>query len=103
MELWFFISAHSLMMLYIGTNGWMDDLRFYVLFNSISVISGRCLGDNERLCAMELRLRLRRFHLEWGSNSVRLISRPALNPLSYRGSLLVQSNFIYIFKKIISN
>ena len=45
-------------------DGWMDDLRFYVLFNSISVISGRCLDDNERLCAMELGLRLRRFHLE---------------------------------------
>ena len=44
-------------------DGWMDDLRFYVLFNSISVISGRCLDDNERLCAMELCLRLRRFHL----------------------------------------
>ena len=28
----------------------MDDLQFYVLFNSISVISGRCLPDNERLC-----------------------------------------------------
>ena len=27
--------------------GWMDDLRFYVLFNNISVISGRCLYDNE--------------------------------------------------------
>ena len=45
-------------------DGWMDDLRFYILFNSISVISGRCSADNERLCAMELRLRLRRFHLE---------------------------------------
>ena len=43
---------------------WMNDLQFYVLFNSISVISGRCLDDNERLCAMELRLRLRRFYLE---------------------------------------
>ena len=31
----------------------MDDLRFYVLFNSISVIAGRCLDDNERLCAMD--------------------------------------------------
>ena len=49
----------------LGMGGWMiDDLQFYVLFNSISVISGRCLDDNERLCAMELRLRLRRFHLE---------------------------------------
>ena len=28
--------------------------RFYVLFNSISVISGRCLDDNERLWAIEL-------------------------------------------------
>ena len=35
-------------------DGWMVDLQFYVLFNSISVISGRCLDDNERLCAMEL-------------------------------------------------
>ena len=43
-------------------DGWMDDLLFYVLFNSISVVSGRCLDDNERLCAMEFRLRLRRFH-----------------------------------------
>ena len=32
----------------------MDDMRFYVLFNSISVISGRWEVDNERLCAMEL-------------------------------------------------
>ena len=33
--------------------GWMEDLRFYVLFNSISVISGRWEIDSERLCAME--------------------------------------------------
>ena len=67
--------------------GWMDDLRFYVLFNSISVISGRWEVDNERLCGKELRLRLRRFRLERESNSVRKIRRPALNPLSHRGSL----------------
>ena len=54
-----------------GMDGWMDDLRFYVLFNSVSVISGRWEVDNERLCAMELRLRLRRFGLERGSNLVR--------------------------------
>ena len=48
---------------------WMDCLRFYVLFNSTSVISGRCLDDNERLLAMEFRLRLRRSKA--GSNSVR--------------------------------
>ena len=33
-------------------DGWMDDLRFYVLFNSISVISEKREVDNERLCAM---------------------------------------------------
>ena len=44
------------------TDGWMtcDHTSF---FNNISVISGRCLDDNEGLCAMELRLRFRRFHL----------------------------------------
>ena len=30
------------------------------LFNSISVISGNMVGDNGRLCTMELRLRLKR-------------------------------------------
>ena len=29
----------------------MDDLRFYVLFNTISVISERWAKHNERLCA----------------------------------------------------
>ena len=46
----------------------MDDLRFYVLFNSLSVISGRLADHNDRLCAMEPRLRLKRFHIEWGLN-----------------------------------
>ena len=27
--------------------GWIDDLRFYVLFDSISVISGRWEGDKK--------------------------------------------------------
>ena len=40
-------------------DGWMDDLRFYVLFNcySISVIhvSGRYEVDNDKLCEMEPR------------------------------------------------
>ena len=61
-------------------DGWMDDLRFYVLFDNVSVISGRQEIDNERLCAMEFRARLRRlFLLERGP-------KPVLNPLSYRGS-----------------
>ena len=32
----------------------MDDLRFCVLFNSVSVISGSLAIDKERLCAIEL-------------------------------------------------
>ena len=32
-----------------GSVLWMHDLRFYVLFNSISVISGRWVDDYERL------------------------------------------------------
>ena len=32
----------------------MDDMRFYVLFNSISVMSGWWRVNNERLCAMKL-------------------------------------------------
>ena len=46
--------------------GRMDNLRFYVLFNRISVLSGRFLDDNERLCAMEHRLRLERFPSQAG-------------------------------------
>ena len=45
-------------------NIWMEDLRFYVLFNSIPIVSGRWADDNERLCANEPCLRLRRFRLE---------------------------------------
>ena len=52
----------------LAGNGRMNDV-FYVLFNSISVISGRLADDNERLCTMEPRLRLRWFRLERGSNS----------------------------------
>ena len=45
-------------------DGWTGDLRFYILLNSISVISGRCLDDNERLCETELCLQFGRFHLK---------------------------------------
>ena len=37
-----------------------------VVFHSISVISGRWEGDNERLCAMGPRLRLDIFSLQMG-------------------------------------
>ena len=39
----------------LSRDGLMDDMRFFVLFNSISVLSGRCLDDNERLCAITLK------------------------------------------------
>ena len=44
----------------------MDDLPFYVLFNCISVISECWVGDNERLCAMEPHLRLKRSQPQMG-------------------------------------
>ena len=45
-----------------GLNRWMDyDLRLYVLFNSISVISGQWLDDSKRLCGVEPQLWLERF------------------------------------------
>ena len=49
-------------------NRWMADLQFYILFNSISVISGGWVDDKERLCAMERCLQLRRFFLKLGLN-----------------------------------
>ena len=36
----------------------MDDWQLYILFNSISVISGQWDGENESLCAMLPLLRL---------------------------------------------
>ena len=58
--------------------GWMDDLPFYVLFNSILVTSGRWADDNRRLCAMDPRVRLSRPPQD------RQISRPAPNPVGQR-------------------
>ena len=39
----------KLIMFLMEMDGSMDELRFYVLSNSISVISGRLAGDNGRL------------------------------------------------------
>ena len=64
-----FANAFCLNTFRIIDGWWTDDLRFYVLFNSISVISWRWEVDNERLCAMETYLRLRRFCLKQGSTS----------------------------------
>ena len=38
----------------------MDDLQFYVLFDSISVISKLWVGENERRYAVETHLLLKR-------------------------------------------
>ena len=46
----------------------MDELRFYVLCKSVSIIQGRWADDNERLHAMEPHLGLRRFCVKQGSN-----------------------------------
>ena len=43
----------------VTMDGWMKDLRFNNLLNSISVISGQLEVDYERLCAMEPHLQLR--------------------------------------------
>ena len=45
----------------------MDDLQIYVLANSFSVISGRWVDDNERMCAVKPQLWLGIVRLE-GSN-----------------------------------
>ena len=37
--------------------GWFNDLRFNVIFITISIISERWAGDNERPCAVEPRLK----------------------------------------------
>ena len=61
----FLLSAHVCVMLnlvILASKGWMDgSLVIYVRFNSITVISGRWAYDNIRLCAMEPRLRSKRF------------------------------------------
>ena len=56
----------------------MDDLRVYVFFNSITVISGRWKGDFESLHARKPLLRLKRF----ASPGIELrTARSARNPL----------------------
>ena len=69
-------------------NKCMNDFQFYV--NSISVISGQCESDNEAMCngtsfTVEMIL------LRAG------ISRPALNPLSYRGPCAYNKKLHYMY------
>ena len=60
-------------------NGMMDYAIFTSFLTVFQVISGRSAGNNERLNALELRLRLERFRLDAG------LEPGKLNPLSYRG------------------
>ena len=69
----------------------MDDLRFYVLFNSISVLSGRWANDNELLCAMEPRLQLKKIRLERDSNSGRLDQQASALPTELPGILVTHT------------
>ena len=66
----------------------MDDLQFYILFSSISVISGQWEDDNGRLCAMELCLWLRRFCLERDqTRSARSVGRNLTHWMGLPGSM----------------
>ena len=40
--------------------GWMNDEYLCLFYNSISVISGQWAGDNQRMCAMEPRLQMKK-------------------------------------------
>ena len=53
------------------SNKWMNDARFYVLFNSISVLWWWWAEDNETLCAIEPHERLKDLRFRRGSNSRR--------------------------------
>ena len=42
----------------------VDDLLFYIPFNSISVMLGQWVGHNEKMYVVEASLRLKRFPLQ---------------------------------------
>ena len=62
-DLQFYVLFNSISVI---SGRWIDDLQFNFLSNSISVISGRCVGDNEWLCAMEPHSRLKDPRLKHG-------------------------------------
>ncbi|MEW8486024.1 MAG: hypothetical protein AB2705_12670, partial [Candidatus Thiodiazotropha sp.] len=55
------VKSHSNLQMLEYLGGQINDLHFNALFDSSSVISGQCEDDNERLCAMESCLGLKRF------------------------------------------
>ena len=73
---------------YLGTLGYSAEslgfdqtLRPCDLFNNISVMSGQWVGDNERLCAMQPRLRLERSPLQ---AELEPVAARLAGPLTYR-------------------
>ena len=72
----------------------MNDLRFYVLVSSISVISGRWLGNYERLCAKDPRLRLKKSMPQAGLEPGTARSADQRRQLSYRGLSLEKAQFV---------
>ena len=64
----------------------MDDLRFNVLFDSISFISGQWVADNERLRAVEPRLRSKDPRLKRGLSPGLPDQLVSAYPLNYRSS-----------------
>ena len=67
----------TIMILTIRTHSlrWMDELGFYIPFNSIAVISWRWKGEHERLYAMKCRLGLERISPPAGFEPARPWSR----------------------------
>ena len=63
----------------------IDDLGFYVLFKSISVILGQWTCDNDKLCTIQPLLQFKNCRHRY-SNMGPLDQLLALNPLTYRGS-----------------
>ena len=37
----------------VGMDGWLNDLKFGILFNCIPAVSGRWMGNNKRLCTVK--------------------------------------------------
>ena len=72
-----------------------DDDRVLVIlvpFNSIPTISGAWVGDNGRLCAMELHLRLKRSSTQAGLNLGPLDQQASAEPTELSGLLFSQEN-----------
>ena len=78
----------------------MDDLRFYILFNSILVISGGCSDDNERLQVCNgTPFKVEKILSEDQTRFARSVGQRLINPLSYRGStfLVFRAPYSIIF------